>query len=122
MSTIPEPLLSALTLYADVPDDMFILQCDEDATVGMCLVRGRAVIRDFEFSGRWSSVFVTWTNIPSVATFRVDAVPIVVDFFVAHHAGTWRGVRDYFADRAYSSALACAERLKSLSQERLRLS
>jgi hypothetical protein len=85
---LPGHVLQVLELYRDVPDSLFIIHVNE--SMGMSMINGVPVIRDYEFADRWRSIFVKWTNMPSKASMSWYAIEHMIDHLVPYYANTWR--------------------------------
>jgi hypothetical protein len=110
----PRDVLDVLDVFGTMrlPDELFLVNCRDDETIGACLVRGRPVIRDFAFADRWQSVFVRWNNMPAVATMTTTALKVLIDLLVPHYtADSWRNHKNIRA--MYEGAFNMARRLEN---------
>lgn len=100
-----------MTMYHYLPDEFFILKCKDDDSLGLALVGGLPIVRDFEFSNRWKSIFLSWKNIPTKVSTSVYAIEMIIDYFTPFYAETWR--RKKIMLDMYKPALITANRLRS---------
>jgi hypothetical protein len=109
VNVLPQYIVDVVTMHDRIPDEMFMVNCKDDASMAIAIVNGNAVIRDFAFASRWDSVFVKWTNLPQVASFAVSALPAVLDYMLPYYAGTWRTQND--ARKKYEDPIVCSKRM-----------
>lgn len=66
-------------------DNLFIISAIDDCSIGLYIMNGNIIIRDFDFKNRFSGVFIKYNNIPEIMTCEIQYYKIILDSLLINY-------------------------------------